>query len=440
MKTRMKLILLLLFVALLLSGCMLTVEQMYCLPKRSEMYTNLQSAIDKAMSGLSFCAPLSGENQQTVQLADLDGDGRNEYLLFAKSSQDEKPLRILIFQNRNGKFENIDTVECNGHAFDQVEYVDMNGDGGLEMLVGRQLSDQMIRSVSVYTFSQNELMQLVTVNYSKFLTVDLNSDSFSELFVLRPGQTETDNGVAELYRMDDKNIERYNEVTMSRPVDKLKRVLVGKIDGEIPAVYTASAVDEKALITDIYALKDSLLVNIGLSNGSDTSVQTMRNFYVYADDIDGDTVVELPRLMTMKPTQGNFGTNDNQLICWYAMTMNGNEIVKMYTYHNFVGGWYMQLSRKWAERVSVNTSGNACEFSVWNEDGTASDKVVTIYAISGQNRDNPADAEGYIELYRTDTVVYVAKLESCAVKYGLDLQTIKDSFRLIQQDWKTGET
>ena len=44
------------------------------------------------------------------------------------------------------------------------------------------------------------------------------------------------------------------------------------------------------------------------------------------------------------------------------------------------------------------------------------------------------------ELYRTDTVVYVAKLESCASKYGLNAITVKDSFRLIQQDWKTGET
>lgn len=439
MKAGIKLIPLLL-VALLLSGCMLTVEQMYCLPKRSETYKDLQTAVDGAMSGLDYCAPLSGENQQTVQLADLDGDGRNEYLLFAKSAQEDKPLRILVFQKADGKFVNTDIVECNGYAFDQVEYVDMNGDGGLELLVGRQLSDQLIRSVSVYTFSNNELMQLVTVNYSKFLTVDLNTDGLSEMFVLRPGQTDTDNGVAELYKMNGDSIERYNEVTMSQPVDMLKRVLVGKVVGDQPAVYTASAVGETALITDVYILQNDFLVNIGLSNGSDTSVQTLRNFYVYADDIDGDTVVELPRLMTMKPTQATSGADGNQLICWYAMTADGGEIIKMYTYHNFVGGWYMQLGKKWAERVTVTTESNECVFSIWNEEGTASEPVVTIFALSGQNREMQVAEEDYIELYRTDTVVYVAKLEACAGEYGLDAQTVKKSFRLIQQDWKTGET
>ena len=71
--------------ALLLSGCaMRTIDELYAPPKRSEEYSRLQSAIDIAMAGLEYSAPLSGENQQAVQMADLDGDGVEEYLVFAK--------------------------------------------------------------------------------------------------------------------------------------------------------------------------------------------------------------------------------------------------------------------------------------------------------------------------------------------------------------------
>lgn len=435
----LKLILVLL-VAFILSGCMLTVDQMYCLPKRSETYNNLQSAIDRAMTGLSYCAPLSGENQQTVQVADLDGDGVNEYLLFAKSTQEEKPLRILVFNNVHGTFENTDIVECNGSAFDQVEYIDLDGNGGMEIVVGRQVSDQVIRSVSVYTLTDGELMQLVTVNYAKFLTADLDADGLKELFVLRPGQTDTDNGVAELYCMRNGAMERYNEVNMSQPVDKLKRILVGKIDGGQTAVYTACAVGETALITDVYVLDNELLVNIGLSDESDTSVQTLRNFYIYADDIDDDSIVELPRLITMKGQELAPSADTNQLICWYAMKLDGGEVVKMYTYHNFVGGWYMQLGNEWANRVSVSADSNQYAFYIWDEQGFNKERVVTVSALSGQNRETQALEDGLIELYRTDTVVYVAELEACASKYGLDASSVKNSFRLIQLDWKTGET
>ena len=71
---------------LLLTGCsMRTLDELYRVPKRSEEYNDLQSAIDRHMGDREYCAPLSGENLQTVQMADLDGDGTQEYLLFAKS-------------------------------------------------------------------------------------------------------------------------------------------------------------------------------------------------------------------------------------------------------------------------------------------------------------------------------------------------------------------
>ena len=56
-----------LLLALLLSGCALvTVDQMYAPPRRSQEDQALQSAIDQAMTGLEYSAPAAGEHQQTV--------------------------------------------------------------------------------------------------------------------------------------------------------------------------------------------------------------------------------------------------------------------------------------------------------------------------------------------------------------------------------------
>ena len=114
MKKRILLLLSLLF-TLLLTGCaMRTVEEMYALPKRSEEYKELQAAIDTAMYGMTFSSPQSGEHQQTVQMADLNGDGLDEYLVFAKGAT-EKPLQVLIFQqDGSGKCRTMDTIGFNG--------------------------------------------------------------------------------------------------------------------------------------------------------------------------------------------------------------------------------------------------------------------------------------------------------------------------------------
>ncbi len=440
MKNKILRIYLLIAVVILLAGCSIpTVEQMYRLPKRSDDYNDLQSAIDIAMTDLEYCAPLTGENQQTVQMADLDGDGQDEYLLFAKGNQ-EKPLKILVFQNVDDTFVNVCNVECNGSAFDQIEYVDMDGSGGVEVVVGRQVSDQVIRSVSVYTFSEDELIQLTSVNYTKFLTVDLDGDSHFDLFLLHTGQTETDGGVAELYSMKNGAMERSNEVNMSQPADKLKRMIVGKLYGGKTAVYAASAVGDTALITDVYTLVDGKLTNVTVSNESGTSIKTMRNFYVYADDIDNDGVVELPSLIEMKPMAGFLRTDNYQLIRWYAMTPNGEEVDKMYTYHNFVGAWYTQIDSQWAPRIVVLNQGYQTEFYIWDENFSSTKKLMTISAFTGQSREEQGLSGGRFILHKTESVVYSALLEDVAAEYGLDRETVVYSFRMIQQDWKTGET
>ena len=147
-------------VALLLTGCaMRTVEDMYALPKRSEKYSQLQSAIDAAMTGLDYCAPISGENQQTVQTADLNGDGVDEYLVFASGSW-EKPLQVLIFQQKDdGSCVLVDIIESNGTSFEQVEYVPVDEKPGMEIIIGCQVSDQVLRNVSVYSLEGDHIQQ-----------------------------------------------------------------------------------------------------------------------------------------------------------------------------------------------------------------------------------------------------------------------------------------
>ncbi len=426
--------------ALLLTGCSFrSVDQMYRLPKRSEDYNDLQTAIDAAMSGLEYCAPLKGEQRQTVQMADLDGDGQNEYLLFAKGGSDT-PLRILVFDYLDGKYVHVDTIESTGTAFDQVEYVQMDAEGGVEVIVGRQVSDQVLGSVSVYTFSGGEAEQLVTTSYTKFLAVNLDRDVHSELLVIRPGPTETDRGVVELYSITAGNMERSVEVNMSSPADKLKRILTGKLHGGQTAVYVASAVDDQALITDVYAVVDGTFTNVTFSNESGTSVQTMRNYFVYADDIDADGVIELPYLLDMQPLSENRGADNHHIVRWYAMTPDGGEVDKLYTYHDFVGGWYMEMDSHLASRVTVSRSGNEYTFHLWDDSRQFSEKLMTVSVLSGQNREEQASMNNRFVLLKTDTVIYTAAVEPAAEKCSITREGLIQGFHLIHQDWKTGET
>ncbi|MGM9549423.1 MAG: hypothetical protein ACI3V5_06220 [Faecousia sp.] len=441
MKKRIWLILALILASCFLGGCALqTVEEMYALPKRSQEYSSLQSAIDSAMYGLTYSAPVSGENQQTVQMADLDGDGADEYIVFAQGSS-ANPLQVLIFrQEEDGSCRLMEVIESNGSAFEQVEYVQMDDAPGYELVVGRQLSDQVLRSVTVYSFSGGSAEQLMMVGYSKFLTCDLDEDGYSELMVILPGESETGTGAAVLYRIQDGIIERSVEADMSEEPSHIKRITVGRLYSGEPAVFVASAVNEQAIITDVFAWRDGRFTNISFSRESDTSVQTLRNYYVYADDIDGDGVLELPSLVTMKRVSMEKENHQKFLIRWFAMDIEGREVDKLYTFHNYLGGWYLQLDEEWAARISVEQEGGEYIFYVWDDSYQEASALFSIYALTGGSREEDATVDGRFAFYRAEGVVYAARLENNAAEYGITENQLINSFHLIRQDWKTGET
>ncbi len=441
MKRRIAVFAVLTLTALLCAGCTIqTVEEMYDLPKRSSEYSQLQSAIDSAMIGLTYCAPISGDNQQSVQMADLDGDGVEEYLVFTTGDM-EKPLQILIFtQEEDGTCVLAEVIASNGTAFEQVEYVHFDDQPGFELVIGRQVSDQILRSVSVYTFHGDSAEQQLAVGYSKFLTCDLDEDGKSEVMVLRPGEEETQRGMAVLYSMRDGQIERSVETELTESPGQIRRITVGKLHGGQPAVYVASATDRSSIVTDVFAIKDGRFTNIAFTNQANTDIDTLRNFYVYAEDIDEDGIMELPSMISMKALEHWRDGEQKYLLRWSSMDIHGNYVEKLFTFHYYLGGWYICLDSALAERITVTQEGGTYTVHLWDAGYQEATALYTIYSLTGSNRDEEAVKDGRFALYRAEGIAYAAKLEPEAAHYGITEETLIESFRLIRQDWRTGET
>ena len=437
MKNRVRFLAFVLILSMLFSGCATTVEQMYRLPKRSERFEDLQSQIELAMTNMEYSAPAAGENQQTVQMADLTGDGASEVLVFARGT-DADPMKLLIFTPAQGGYRLLTVLASAGTAFDQVEYVQMDTQPGLELVVGRQVSDKVMRNLTVYTFAGEQTRQIMNTNYSKFLSCDMDGDGMGDLFVIHPGEQEGENAYAALYRIREGVPYRSAEASLSVTVDNLKRIITGRLESGEKAVFIASKAGEESLVTDVFSLVGGAFTNVSLSADTGTSVATLRNYYVYADDIDSDGVVELPYLVTMISTGVQRMTQREYLIRWYAMTSGGTEIIKMYTYHNFLDGWYVELNRDMALRIFV-TNDEQGGYQFYLRSGDSAELLFTIYSLTGDERLTAAKEGDLIEILKTDTAVYCARLTEDAGNHGITQESLSSAFRLIQMDWKSGE-
>lgn len=411
-------------VSMLLSGCVLgTLDELYCLPKRSEEYENLQAVVDKAMTGLEYRAPSYGENRQFMQAADLDGDGIDEYLVFAGDDSD-KPLKILIFCQLASGYVLMDTIEGYGFGYDFVSYAQMDDKPGLEIIVGRQVSEQVLRSVSVYRFTSGFSRQLLSTGYSQIATMDLDDDGISEMFLLSPGASEKNHGTARLYSFYDGELQRSPETLLSASMIGFKMLVPGKLQDGTNVIYVTCASTDQSLVTDIFAMENKQLTTFA----SAITTDTIHNFYVYPQDIDADDVLELPKIVPLSKVTGE--QRQEYMVQWYVIASNKESTLKRSTYHNFLDNWYLDLEGFDVELLSVLQRETECVFYYDGE------KIFSITVLTDADREEQAGQPGRIILYRGETSIYVATVEEHAAAQGMEW-ILRNQFHPIRVDVNT---
>ena len=399
---------------LLLSGCSTFGNAgFYALPKRSEKYSELQAAVEAAMGGGEYSAPVSGSNRQAVQQADLDGDGAEEALVFCKLGS-SMPLKVLILKRTDDGYRLLTTVDSDGTAFDSVLYAEVDGEPGLELVLSRRIGEQVQQYLSVYTLDDGAAVELLSARCSLYATTDMDGDQHTDLFVLQ-SNAEGPTAYANLYRWRDGSLQKDAEAGLSMASESVKRVLTGNLANNVPAVFVASAYDESNLITDVFALRRDVFTNVTQNADSGQSSQTVRNYYVYSTDIDNDGVIEMPDTVALTELPNDAGSQGQYRIVWYALDVNGQRTDKMSTYHNYGEGWFLFLPESWCTdslavtRVSLGNSQTGTRFSALNGKGVRTE-LVTIAAFSGENADTLSGTDGFFPLVTRGSIVYAARL------------------------------
>lgn len=417
---------------MLLAGCTLQSESLYALPERSPTYRELEKAVQTAKGSASYSAPVSGTNRSAIQQQDLDGDGVNEFLVFCKIDG-VRPLRVLVFHGIEERYELMCTLESDGTAFDSVQYAQIDGQPGQEILISRRIGEQVQPFLSVYTMNGKNARELLSSAYTAYSVVDLDRNLRSDLFVLRanPGGPCA---YAELYRFQDGELRKDPEASLSTAADSVKRLLTGNVAKDVPAVFVASTYDERNLITDVFILRDKSFVNITQNAESGQSAQTVRNYYVYSTDIDNDGLIELPNTIELPAVEGDPQSDGQYRIVWYNLNPNGACIDKISTYHNYSEGWFLYLPEEWFSslRVTKHISDTltGTELFRLEQDGTHT-SLVTIYAFSGEQAPALSEQDGRVLLTQRGKVYYSALISEAS---GLTLEMLRDRFSFISPD------
>ena len=372
--------------AAVLSGCTFfdsSVEQLFTLPRMAEEYTGLSQQIDSLIDqGYEYASPSGGRNIQSVQMVDLEDDGIQEELVFLRRSSDEKPLKIMVFRLEGDTYRCFCTIESSGSAVDSVYYQDLNGDGVPSLLVLR---------------SDGEL-----------------------------------GPVAEFYGWQEEQMGVSYRCRLSTSMAALNRgsVVTGMVDKDTPAVFITGVDITSMAVTDILIYRQEAgLVNVALDKNSGVSAAVYPYRQLSPQDIDGDGIIELPC-----PDADSAAEQTDGFVAWMSWKSDGRFEQSVKTYHCLSAGWYFTIPLSW-----WNWDVDALVTAISNENQMTlcinGDSVLSVYTITGENRDSRSRMGHRLVLRRQTTTVYAGEVFEIAPYYGMDEDLLRRSFSLILGTW-----
>ncbi len=442
---------------LLLTGCFFRgVDELYAVPQPPKDYEALQARLSEVVAlGGEYAAPLTGEMIQSVQLQDLDGDGRQEAIAFFRLASEEKPLKIYIFRPNGEEYETMAVIEGAGTAINCVDYVQMDEEPFKEIVVSWQMTAQ-VHSLAAYSVGPGRVNELLRTDYDSYKLGDLDQDNQQELVVFRtpPGEAPRAeyydlDGVISLRGSAPLSLGAYTGADGTVKSDYLTAVQTGYLTDRIPAVFATSSYGENGAITDVFSVKNGQLQNVTLDPETGESGETVR-FYtqVGVRDINGDGIMELPQPVPLTDYRITTEAVNFWLIHWRQFDAAGNSREIFTTYHNERDGWYFILPDEWGNDLTLSRSDlpgggeRGVTFSHWTGSEAAEPKpFLTIYKLTGTNRVRRAQTGQRFLLspanpdrLEESVTIYAAEFRE-GWDCGLSEDQVRERFAIIRTDW-----
>lgn len=436
---------------LLTAGCSFhptaSPDDLYSLPQMPSQYTKLKNRIEKLQrGGAEYASPVAGSNVQTVQMVDLDGDGKEEALVFLRNDKDKNPLKIYIFKASGSSYRQMAVIQGSGTSIYSIAYNDLNRDGKLELIIGWKTGTDL-QSLSVYSLQGKKPEELLQIPaYIKYAIADLNQDGMQELVVLH---ADSDGGgLADYYtwvHLGGLTLNSSARVSMTMAeLSNLGQIQNGTLRSGKPALFVTGVNDSGSAVTDILTDRKGELTNIVLSDTTGVSKEIYHNLSLFPKDINGDGITEVP-VPTALPTKSQDKADLCYRVDWQNYDASGNKKTIESTCHDMNDGWYLILPTTWDGRIAASCDASgldemAVTFSIL-KNGKTTD-FLKIYTITGENREAKAVRGKRFVLSRQSDTIYAAELLDADMnwKYGVTADKLRSMFSLITTEWQSGDS
>ncbi|MCJ8009966.1 DL-endopeptidase inhibitor IseA family protein [Lederbergia wuyishanensis] len=174
----------------LLSGCNMLPEpgSLIQAPKlasatsleNESIQTIAKKYLPKGTTMLTANAPI---NRDSVLYADLNGDGREETIVFYQSKNNPDQIGMFVLEMQKGEWKKVFAKKGLGYEVSWASSSDLTGDGKKDLLVGWKIGSSAGNVLEIYSWGDEGLKQLTKVNYHILESIQIQDEPNTRLAV-----------------------------------------------------------------------------------------------------------------------------------------------------------------------------------------------------------------------------------------------------------------
>ncbi len=378
---------------LLCAGCNLDDrDSLFALPELSGQYRYLQRELDKILAqGATYTVAGTGSVRSSVQMADLNGDGREEAIGLFLSADGVPEVHVFRMEDESctwlGKLTGV------GTGVREIRLFSRGTQGQQALAVSWAYeNDARYYGMTVAGVGGNELFTMLDLQYSACLPQDLDEDGVEELTFVRPVK-DSESLYTCIYQLEGASYRLLTQAPLCIETQSVLKLRYASVMEDSVALVVDSAAKNGGYVTDVLDFDGTELVSLTRDPVSGSGLAYWRRAAVPAYDINGDGLLELPAALS-PDVLGDAGNR----ILWRALQKNGAGKTVAMAYHKVDENWALRWPETWPSQLGAGVYVEHSEkenvsttvFYVWNadvENEQLSKRVLlTIWAFHGEER------------------------------------------------------
>ena len=398
-------------------------------PRSSGDLVKIEETLAKLKPDYELSYPSNGDYRNAIIIRDLNGDKRNEAIVFYQTSEKQTiTVHMNILSKSKDEWISKYDVALSGTGVERIEFCDVCGDSNEEILVGSKLFNNNEQELNVYKYESNQVKLLAQERYTNFCTANLGASDKPQILILKISSQTT----AEVAGTKDSNVyqdvsaklvsfsyENENSaialgsVSFDSSIVSFSDAKIGPINENQNGVFVDAVLSNSAMITEVFYYNETLKTTFYDKRAHITNI-TYRDALVNSMDINGDGKIEIPSCYVCPGYEGVENPNEKAyFIEWYGL--NNQTITDKVTsgFLNSSDNYFISTKDSLAGKVTYQRNLDERERTFYEWNFTKQSYGEMLFKIKVFLKSEfEKNKQGYTKLKSDNEYIYAAKVNN----------------------------